>query len=175
MATDTKKPTELLKDEHKAVLQKLTALEKVLGSLDKKEAISAELGELTSFFKTDFWVHFTKEEEALFPEIETFMPRNAGPLGIMLMEHEDLRKTNAEIQRAAGEYLGGVTGEATKRVLRERGTHFVGLLRGHISKEDNILFGIADMHLDRRQMDKVAKLFHEIDGGYIMEGEKGWV
>ena len=163
MTTYTKKPTQLLKDEHKAVLQKLTAMEKVLGSLDKKEAISAELKELTTFFKAEFWVHFTKEEEALFPEIETFMPRDAGPLGVMLMEHEDLRKTNERVQQATAEYLGGSTGEATRKVLREQGAHFIGVLRDHINKEDNILFMMADMHLDQAQMEKVAKLFHEID------------
>jgi len=103
---ETKKPTQLLSDEHKAVLQKLTALEKVFGNLDKKEAVAAELKELTTFFKAEFWVHFTKEEEALFPEIETFLPRDAGPLGVMLMEHEDLRKTNDIIQKATAEYLG---------------------------------------------------------------------
>ena len=169
---DTKRPTELLKDEHRAVLQKLTALEKVFASLDKKEVISAELKELTSFFKTDFWVHFTKEEEALFPEIETFMPRNAGPLGVMLMEHEDLRKTNDQIQQATDEYLGGFTGEATRGKLRERGSHFISVLRDHINKEDNILFMMADMHLDQQQIDKVARLFHEIEGGHAGEAEK---
>ncbi|MBI2851441.1 MAG: nitroreductase family protein [Chloroflexi bacterium] len=170
----TKKPTQLLKDEHQAVLQKLTALEKVFGRLDEKEAISAELKELTSFFKTEFWVHFTKEEEALFPEIETFLflPRDAGPLGVMLMEHEDLRKTNDVIQKATAEYLAGSSGEATKKTLREQGSHFINVLRDHINKEDNILFMMADMHLSQQQIDKVAKLFLDIEGGHKAEGAK---
>ena len=163
MVEATKKPTQLLSDEHKAVLQKLTALEKVFGNLDKKEAVAAELQELTTFFKVEFWVHFTKEEEALFPEIETFMPRNAGPLGVMLMEHEDLRKTNDVIQKLPAEYLGGAGGDATRKTLREQGTHFIQVLRDHINKEDNILFMIANMHLSPQQMDKVAKRFIEID------------
>jgi len=169
---ETKKPTQLLSDEHKAVLQKLTALEKVFGNLDKKEAVAAELKELTTFFKAEFWVHFTKEEEALFPEIETFLPRDAGPLGVMLMEHEDLRKTNDIIQKATAEYLGGTPGAATKQTLREQGTHFIQVLRDHINKEDNILFMMANMHLNQQQMDKVAKLFLDIEGGHKAEGEK---
>ena len=72
--TGQKKPTEILKEEHEQVLQKLGALEEVISHLDKKETVSAKLEELASFFKTDFWVHFTKEEEALFPEIERFIP-----------------------------------------------------------------------------------------------------
>ncbi len=158
-----KKPTQLLTEEHQAVLQKLAAMEKDLARLDEREAISAELKELMAFFKTDFWVHFTKEEEALFPEIETFLPRDAGPLGVMLMEHEDLRKTNDVIQKAAAEYLAGDGNEATETTLREQGTKFIEVLSGHIEKEDNILFRMADMHLDQKQVEKIAALFAKID------------
>lgn len=160
---DTKRPTEQLKDEHKAVLQKLTALERIFSRLDKKDEVSAELKELTAFFKTDFWFHFTKEEEALFPEMETFMPRDAGPIGVMLMEHEDLRKTNDEIQKATGEYLGGATGEDVRSRLRQHGTHFINVLRDHINKEDNILFMMADVHLNPQQVENVARRFQEIE------------
>ncbi len=170
--TNQKKPTDILREEHEAVLQKLIALERVIGRLDKTDAISAELKELAFYFKADFWVHFTKEEEALFPEIETFLPMNAGPLGIMLIEHEELRKTNDRIQRLTGEYLGGSISEATKRDLREQGSHFIGVLRDHIGKEDTVLFGIADMHFNPEQIDKVVKLFLEIEGGHKMESKK---
>jgi nitroreductase/hemerythrin-like domain-containing protein len=169
---ETKIPTQLLKDEHQEVLQKLVAMEKVIGRLDKTDKTLTELKDLTAYFKTDFWVHFTKEEEALFPEIETFLPRNAGPLGVMLMEHEELRKTNDRIQKAAADYLGDSGDEATKRELREQGAHFIGVLRDHIGKEDNILFGIADMHFDQQQIDKVIRLFHQIDSGHKSEDNK---
>ena len=69
-STTGKKPTELLKEEHENVLQKLDALEVVIGHLDRKEEVFPRLKELASFFQTDFWVHFVKEEEALFPELE---------------------------------------------------------------------------------------------------------
>ena len=162
---DAKRPTQLLTDEHVAVLQKLAALERDLANLDKRETVSAELKELLAFFKAEFWVHFTKEEEALFPEIETFLPRNAGPLGVMLLEHDDLRKTNDIIQQAAAEYLGGNGGEATKGTLQKQGTHFISVLRDHINKEDNILFMMANMHLNPQQMEKISRLFEKIEGG----------
>ena len=57
---DTKKPTEMLKDEHQAVLKKLTAFEKIIHRLDKREDM-AELKELAAFFETEFWTHFDKE------------------------------------------------------------------------------------------------------------------
>jgi hemerythrin-like domain-containing protein len=161
--TGQKKPTEILKEEHENVLQKLDSLEEVISHLDKKETISDKLKELASFFKTDFWIHFAKEEEALFPEIEKFIPRDGGPTGMMLIEHEDLRNTNTEIQQAIDKYLRDADNLETKGMIQRHGTHFIGLLRDHINKEDNILFMMADMHLDQAQMDKVVKLFHEIE------------
>jgi len=163
--TGQKKPTEILKEEHENVLQKLGAVEEVISHLDKKEVISAKLEELASFFKTDFWVHFTKEEEALFPEIERFIPREGGPTGMMLIEHEDLRKTNTEFQPAIDEYLRDSGNLEARGMIQEYGSHFIGVLRDHIDKENNILFMMADMHLDQTQIDKVIKLFYEIEKG----------
>lgn len=164
MITSNKTPTAMLKEEHQSVLQKLDALEEVTHHLDKKGEISAQLKELAAFFKTDFWVHFTKEEEALFPEIEKFMPRESGPVGVMLTEHEDLRNTNSQLQPAIAAYLKDSDNTETRGVIQKYGTHFIELLRDHIDKEDNILFMIADMHLDQAQIDKVAKLFAKIEG-----------
>ncbi len=161
-----KKPTEILREEHENVLKKLDALEKVISNLDKKTEISAELKELASFFKTDFWVHFAKEEEALFPEIENFMPRESGPTGVMLIEHEDLRATNKQIQKAVDEYLRELNNLKAREMIREHGSHFIGLLREHINKENTILFGMADMHLNGTQLDKIIKLFGDIEERY---------
>ena len=161
--TNGKKPTDILKEEHQHVLQKLDALEKAVGHLDRKEEISAELGELAAFFKTDFWIHFAKEEEALFPEIEKFIPRDSGPTGMMLIEHEELRSTNTEFQSAIEVYFRDADNLEAKGMIQRYGTHFIEFLRDHIDKEDNILFMMADMHLDQTQIDKVIKLFHEIE------------
>ncbi|MBI4303858.1 MAG: hemerythrin domain-containing protein [Chloroflexi bacterium] len=159
------RPTEILKKEHQDVLQKLDAMEEVIDHLDQKEKISAKLRDLTSFFNTDFWVHFAKEEEALFPEIERFIPRDAGPLGVMLAEHDDLRKTNTEVQKAVASYLNHADSDETRKTIGKFGTHFIGVLRDHIYKEDNILFHMADMHLDGTQDEKVLSLFSTIEKG----------
>ncbi|OGO22780.1 MAG: hypothetical protein A2Z28_01080 [Chloroflexi bacterium RBG_16_51_9] len=159
---ETKKPTEMLKDEHQAVLKKLTALEGIIGQLDKRGDL-AELKELAAFFETEFWGHFDKEEKALFPEFDSFMPHGAGPIAVMLQEHVVLRDTNDVMQEAIKRYLGGAGDAETKRIIKQNGSHFIDFLRQHINKEDGILFMMADMHLDQRQMEKVARLFQEMD------------
>ncbi len=159
----SKTPTEMLKEDHQHVLKKLDDLEEITHQLDKKGQVSAKLKELAAFFKTEFWVHFTKEEEALFPEIEKFIPRESGPIGVMLIEHEDLRNTNSRLQPAIASYLKDGDNAAAREVIQRDGTHFIETLRDHIDKEDNILFMMADMHLDQAQIDKVAKGFAKID------------
>ncbi len=114
-----------------------------------------------------------KEEEALFPEIERFIPREGGPTGMMLIEHEDLGNTNKEFQRAVDEYLGDSDSAEIKRIIQEFGTRFIGVLRDHIDKENNILFTMADMHLDQTQIDKVIKLFYEIENAEEKGGNPG--
>ena len=159
---DTKKPTEMLKDEHQAVLKKLDAFDKIIGRLEKREDL-AELKDLAAFFKTEFWGHFDKEEQALFPEFDSFMPHGAGPIAVMLEEHRVLRDTNDIMQEAITRYLDGADDAATRKIIVDNVSHFIGFLRSHINKEDGILFAMADMHLDQRQNDKVARLFLEMD------------
>ncbi|MBI2851442.1 MAG: hemerythrin domain-containing protein [Chloroflexi bacterium] len=160
---DTKKPTQLLKEEHQAVLQKLTAMERIFGRLDRKDEVSAELKELAAFFETEFWTHFDKEEKALFPEFDNFMPRGAGPIAVMLQEHIVLRDTNDVMQEAIARYLNGDNDAETKRTISQNGSHFIDFLRQHINKEDGILFRMTDMHLNQAQNEKVARLFREMD------------
>ncbi|MBI4303292.1 MAG: hemerythrin domain-containing protein [Chloroflexi bacterium] len=157
------RPTDILKGEHKDVLQKLDTLEDIINRLSQKEAIASRLKELASFFKTDFWTHFAKEEEALFPELEKFIPRESGPIGVMLVEHDDLRNTNTQFQRGIEEYLGSSNGSQIAPTIQKHVNHFIGVLRAHIDKEDHILFMMADMHLDKTQIDRVLRLFDQIE------------
>ena len=159
---ETKKPTEMLKEEHQAVLGKLTDLEGIIGRLDKRQDL-AELKELAAFFETEFWTHFDKEEQALFPEFDSFMPHGAGPIAVMMEEHIVLRNTNGVMQEAIKRYLNGAGDAATRKTITDNVSHFINFLRSHINKEDGILFMMADMHLDQKQMEKVARLFQEMD------------
>ena len=156
-------PTGLLKAEHQVVLAKLDLMEELFGKLENKEETAPVLKDLTAFFKTDFWQHFEKEERALFPEFDNFIPKGSGPLAVMMDEHAVLHKTNAELQQALCRYFNNADSDAAIPEIRQYGTHFIETLRGHITKEDGILFKIAEMHLTQAQNDKVAALFNEIE------------
>lgn len=160
----TKRPTDILKEEHEAVLEKLQSLEAAIDNLEQKERVSVKLKELSSFFNADFWVHFDKEEKGLFPEFDSFMPRGAGPLAVMINEHEVLRTTNEVMQKAIAAYLDNHDdGQETRQAITRNGMHFIEFLRSHIFKEDSVLFRMAEMHLEQTQNERVVKLFDEIE------------
>src|ERR1039458_5665077 len=98
-------PATILTQEHQAVLLKLEALENIFLNLGQPAKVSAQLKELTAFFDTQFWVHFDKEEQALFPEFDNFMPRGAGPLAVMRDEHEVIRNTWEQVHEGVASYL----------------------------------------------------------------------
>jgi hemerythrin-like domain-containing protein len=156
-------PASILTQEHQAVLLKLEALENIIRNLAQPVKVSAQLKELAAFFDTQFWVHFDKEEQALFPEFDNFMPRGAGPLAVMLDEHEVIRNTWEQVHEGVAAYLKNAGDKKAVHTIEEKGSHFVDFLRSHISKEDGLLFAMAEMHLNEGQKKKVVNLFSEIE------------
>jgi hemerythrin-like domain-containing protein len=161
--TQARIPTDILKEEHQAVLTKLTILEEAIHNLDSRAKVSPSLEELTSFFSTAFWVHFDKEEHALFPEFDGVMPRGMGPLAAMIEEHEVIRKTQGILHQAISTNLDGNDDVETGGSITSNGDHFIGFLRDHIRKEDSLLVQMAETYLSPSQNDKVVKLFSEIE------------
>ena len=138
-----KSPTQILRKEHDVVLDLLDNLEK---SIDKKDLKLSEKTIIT--LKKEFEKHsLNKEEKILFPEIEKFIPRDGGPTGVMVLEHEDLVKSINEFKKNKQDSIG---------------YHIISLLRDHINKENTMLFMMADMHLDEKQNKFILEKFDKI-------------
>ena len=96
-----------------------------------------------------------KEEKALFPELERFMPRDGGPTGVMIMEHKELVSYIKDSRNA-------INAKDLKK-LDSSGNCILNILRPHIEKENSMLFMMADMHLDKRQKEAILKKFKKFD------------
>ena len=147
----TKSPTEILREEHDVVLKLLDELEQNIG---KKDIKSSEKNMLV--LEKEFEKHsLNKEEKALFPEIEKFIPREGGPTGMMIIEHKELVESINNSKDAI----------KTKnfKKLDSNGSHIIELLRQHIDKENNILFMMAEMHLDDKQKKMISEKFRKFD------------
>ena len=87
--------------------------------------------------------HHGQEEDLLFPELEARgMPRDAGPIAVMLHEHQMGRAYAQRMVRA----LPGARADdpEARQILVNSANGYVQLIRDHINKEDNVLFNLAD-------------------------------
>ena len=143
-----KNPLEILRNEHNIVLKILDNLENNLKDKNINQAKKS-----IELLGREFNKHsLNKEEKILFPEIEKFMPRENGPTGMMIIEHKDLTESIKKFKQINN-----------SENLNETGSYIINLLREHIDKENNMLFMMADMHLDAKQKEIILKKFREID------------
>ncbi len=156
------RPTEILSNDHKVVLEKLKLMEQTINNL-KSTNVKNVLTDLKTFLRREADLHFKKEEAALFPEMEKFIPRDEGPIGQMLLEHEDLYKYEDNFIRGVDLFSKDESNGEAQKLIRENGNSFINLLREHIYKEDNMLFMMADMHLEEDQINAIMKKFEELD------------
>ncbi len=146
---ETNTPTTVLREEHQVILKVLDALEQLL---NKGSAVGSQdvetLAKYASFFRLFADAcHHGKEEDLLFPELEARgIPREGGPIGVMLAEHEQGRAFVRQMHDALPKARSGEAAAVDAMVAAGRA--FIDLLRQHIEKENNILFMMADRVVD---------------------------
>ncbi|MHC4428287.1 MAG: hemerythrin domain-containing protein, partial [Planctomycetota bacterium] len=137
--------TRCLRDEHQVILMVLECFEIALRQARESGKVSREVFEPFVEFFRGFAdrCHHCKEEDRLFPCLERKgIPREQGPIGVMIYEHQQARKH----VRTIAEHLddAGAGDPAAIDVVLGQGRAFLLLLRAHIDKEDHCLFGMAD-------------------------------
>jgi len=86
--------------------------------------------------------HNQKEEQHLFPLVERRgVPRQSGPLAVMLAEHERARELLARLEPQVAAYVAGDRAglDALRATLRE----YIALCKDHYWKENDVLFPMA--------------------------------
>lgn len=163
--------TEVLKNEHRAIEEMLNVVEAAANRLAAGQDVPRDLfSQAADFFRnfTDA-CHHAKEEGLLFPLMESHgMPRDGGPIAVMLMEHEEGRGYVRGMARAAEQYAGGDA--AAVQALVKNVRHYVGLLRQHIMKEDSVLYNMADSLLSSVEQDDLVEQFERMEAERIGPG-----
>jgi hemerythrin-like domain-containing protein len=155
---------EQLKAEHQAILLMLKVMEAVCKKLEAGEDVSIDdLNDMVKFIK-EFAdkSHHLKEEDLLFPAMEEVgIPREGGPIGVMLSEHTTGREYVKGLSLRIEEYSKG-NNNAANRII-ENVRNYASLLADHIYKEDNVLYPMADMHLSEEKQNELIKEFEKVD------------
>lgn len=158
------KPTELLSSEHRVIEVMLDVLDRMVEKALAEGRLEQQPAEEAVAFIKGFadGCHHGKEETHLFTMmVDKGFPREQGPIGVMLMEHEQGRThVRGMVEHMAGAAAGN--GEELKAfAIHARG--YVNLLRAHIQKEDNILFPMADRALTPEDQDHLMARFDKVE------------
>ncbi len=149
--------TQILKDEHRIIEKVLNATEAML----LRDSIDKRFFEQALDFLRNFadGCHHAKEEDELFPILQSAgIPREGGPIGCMVHEHEQGR---ALLGRLAASLDAAAQGDRrAEESVRRATTDYIALLRQHIFKEDNVLFAMADDVLGAEEQQLMIRAFN---------------
>ena len=158
------KATDILMEEHRVIERVLASLETAANRLSAGQAIPMDFFLKAADFIKNFadGCHHKKEEGILFVALAANgMPQDAGPVGVMLAEHEEGRRFTRAMREGAQRVQGGDAAALSQVIQNALG--YVALLRQHIQKEDHILFPMADQVIPIGQHQQIMAEFNRVE------------
>lgn len=137
--------TQVMCDEHQLILRMISLVEKNTALMEEGRFRNWQFYLDAVDFIRNYAdrFHHAKEEDVLFIElIKNGMPEKQSPIEAMHMEHEQGRAFVRTMETAALKAQDGWPNQVT--VIAENAQSYAELLRGHIDKEDNILYPLAE-------------------------------
>ncbi len=153
------KPCQILVDEHDVILSVIEAVESIARTPD-------DFVRNHDFFRKacDFFMNFAdkyhhgKEEAHLFPILEERgIPRQGGPIGCMLQDHDRGRSHVRGMEQALASLTQGDVSAC--EVVALEALRFCELLRQHIQKENQVLFVIGDLAMSEADKELLLEQF----------------
>jgi hemerythrin-like domain-containing protein len=158
--------TALLSDEHRVIERVLAVMER-LARRPLAESVDGWKKALDFIRGFADGCHHFKEEKVLFPALEEHgIPVEGGPVGMMLLEHDEGRG----YVRSMAAALADPGAEGAQQMLIENANSYLRLLREHIQKEDDILFRMADEAISAVEQKDLRRAFEEHEANEMGAG-----
>jgi hemerythrin-like domain-containing protein len=156
-------PVAELKHEHSYVGMVVAAMEREAAHIRASGEVNADAVRQMVEFTREFTdgCHHGKEEQALFPRLLERSDQSRTIVAMMLKEHEAGRM---RVRAIATDLEPASQGDrdAALRVAANLES-YAALLTGHIAKENNVLFPLADRVLDEQDKSWLAGEFGRIE------------
>jgi hemerythrin-like domain-containing protein len=156
--------TKQLRDEHDGIKLMLRVLEKIATNGESGQELSLDrMEQMLEFFRVFVdKCHHGKEEDLLFPELEKHgILKDGGPIGVMLSEHTQGR---GYVQGMVDALTGLRRGTREAAMLFSQSAKaYVSLLTQHISKEEEVLFAMADKVLSPGEDQTLVEAFEKLE------------
>ena len=152
--------TSNLEKDHIHILKLCDVMEKIISG---GELNAAHLEKIISSIRNYAdGLHHKKEEEFLFPLMsEKGFPMKGGPIAVMLNDHEAGRAYVRGMDSSLSAYKSGDSKARDAVFANMQG--YVDLLRSHISKENNVLFRMADNAISSEEQKALLAEFEKVD------------
>ncbi len=150
----------LFRTEHAALLAEAYQMDQQLTSLEshgpiKGSRILKELGQSIQNMERDLRKHTNKEENIFFPVLEIRLGSDAGLVRSMKNDHSQLTNSLASLTSE----LDRMTEDHDTRKtwnLVSKFQQFKGELIDHLSREERVLFWLAELRLSRMDQRKIS-------------------
>jgi hemerythrin-like domain-containing protein len=165
------KPTQVLEQEHRVIEKVLACLEKIEQEALRDKKLNAEAARQAIEFFKNFAdkCHHGKEEVHLFPLMEEKgFPRDSGPTGVMMYEHEQGRQFIAGMSDSIEKAEQGDADAL--RQFSEHARGYIAMLQEHINKEDHCLFPMADQTFSEEEQQTLSQHFDRVEHEEMGEG-----
>lgn len=155
-----KKATQNLVDDHVSIILLIEVMERIFGSgIFETEHLEKIVSIIKNFADG---VHHAKEENLFFPFLGTKgFSSTHGPVAVMLNEHVAGRNFVKGMSEGISSYKGG-NKKALEDIFRNM-SGYAELLRNHITKENNILFRMADNVISDTDDSRLLEAFAEAE------------
>lgn len=165
-------PIDTLVKEHEAILKVVDALgQEGIAIAEGKKFDGANVRRMLDFVRGfAYTCHCAKEEQCLFRTMERHgMPMDAGPIAVMLHEHNLSRKAISSIIYALPMAERGDRAQAM--ILANAIKTYAKLTRSYIQLENNVLFPMARRMLKDEDVQALEKDFQGVDFAKIGEAD----
>jgi hemerythrin-like domain-containing protein len=157
-----KTATENLENDHVNILRLIDVMEQIT----THSAPDADHLELVVNLIRNYadGLHHAKEEKLLFPLMaKKGFSTEHGPIAVMLDDHAEGRNYVKGIAEQIPAYRNGNVGVLSTIFSNMLG--YIDLLRGHIQKENNILFRMADNAISETEQNWLLEQFANLENG----------
>jgi hemerythrin-like domain-containing protein len=152
--------TKNLEDDHVHILHLIEVMERVIGSESPDISHLESIVDIIRNYADG--LHHAKEENQFFPFLATRgFSISQGPVAVMVNEHSRGRDFVKGIAENISLYKGGNVSALGRIYSNMAG--YAELLQNHISKENNILFRMADRALSDTDNEELLKQFAEVE------------
>ncbi len=134
--------TERFSSEHDVFLSQLTVIEDLVRRGADVSSVVAAIRTLAA----PLLVHAENEERALFPDLAPTMGGDGGPLATLTEEHREIH-----------EQIDRLVASPPRWELELVLDAFLRVLRGHIDKEEGVLFPAAEQLLDGARLERLDR------------------